>query len=84
MTARTGATTIGLLGFSVSEYNVESLFEPVQVATARWLRFPDGKTKVWKIDPEGCLAVSDEQPAQQLNYNKSTAFDGSYSNVLDQ
>ena len=25
MTARTGATTIGFIGFSVSEYNVESL-----------------------------------------------------------
>ena len=46
-------------------------------------RFPEGKTKVWKVDPEGCLAVQDEKPNQTLNYNKSTAFDGSYHNVLD-
>ena len=42
---------VGVLQFDVvahrlkNEYNVESLFEPVQVATARWLRFPDAKTE---------------------------------------
>jgi|TARA_B110000483_G_C17977491_1_gene458402 hypothetical protein len=63
----------------------------VYVAYGRWTeglecedeRFPEGKTKVWKVDPEGCLAVQDEKPNQTLNYNKSTAFDGSYHNVLD-
>lgn len=40
---------VGILQFDVvahrlkSEYNVECGFEPVQVATARWLHFPDAK-----------------------------------------
>ena len=29
-----------------SEYNVECGFEAVQVATARWLHFPDAKTEM--------------------------------------
>jgi len=42
---------IGVLQFDVvehrlkTEYNVECGFEPVQVATARWLHFPDDKTE---------------------------------------
>ena len=42
---------VGILQFDVvahrlkSEYNVECSFETVQVATARWLHFPDGKTE---------------------------------------
>jgi len=42
---------VGVLQFDVvahrlkSEYNVECGFEPVQVATARWLHFPDDKTE---------------------------------------
>lgn len=42
---------IGVLQFDVvahrlkSEYKVECGFEPVQVATARWLHFPDAKTE---------------------------------------
>ncbi len=42
---------VGVLQFDVvahrlqTEYKVESTFEPVQVATARWLRFPDAKTE---------------------------------------
>jgi peptide chain release factor 3 len=40
---------VGILQFDVvayrlkSEYNVDCGFEPVQVATARWLHFPDPK-----------------------------------------
>ena len=40
---------VGILQFDVvayrlkSEYNVDCGFEPVQVATARWLHFPDAK-----------------------------------------
>ena len=64
----------------------------VYVAYGRWTqgvecedeRFPDGKTTVWRVEPDGCMAVSDEQPEQQFNYNKATAFDGSYHNKLDQ
>jgi peptide chain release factor 3 len=42
---------VGILQFDVvayrlkAEYNVECGFEPVQVSTARWLHFPDGKTE---------------------------------------
>jgi len=42
---------VGVLQFDVvahrlqSEYNVECSFEAVQVATARWLHFPDAKTE---------------------------------------
>ena len=42
---------VGVLQFDVvthrlkTEYNVESSFESVQVATARWLHFPDAKTE---------------------------------------
>lgn len=42
---------VGILQFDVvahrlkSEYNVECSFEAVQVATARWLHFPDSKTE---------------------------------------
>jgi peptide chain release factor 3 len=42
---------VGVLQFDVvahrlkTEYNVECGFEAVQVATARWLTFPDGKTE---------------------------------------
>lgn len=42
---------VGVLQFDVvahrlkNEYNVECSFEPVQVATARWLEFPDGQTE---------------------------------------
>ena len=42
---------VGILQFDVvahrlkTEYKVECTFEPVQVATARWLEFPDGKTE---------------------------------------
>ena len=42
---------IGILQFDVvehrlkNEYNVDCGFEPVQVATARWLHFPDTKTE---------------------------------------
>ncbi len=42
---------VGVLQFDVvahrlkTEYNVECDFEAVQVATARWLNFPDGKTE---------------------------------------
>lgn len=30
---------------------------------------PGNKKKIWKIDPKGCLAVSDEAPAGTLNFN---------------
>jgi peptide chain release factor 3 len=42
---------VGVLQFDVvahrlkTEYKVECSFEPVQVATARWLHFPDAKTE---------------------------------------
>ena len=42
---------VGVLQFDVvahrlkAEYNVDCAFEPVQVATARWLHFPDDKTE---------------------------------------
>lgn len=42
---------VGILQFDVvahrlkSEYNVDCSFEPVQVATARWLHFPDEKMR---------------------------------------
>ena len=42
---------VGILQFDVvahrlkNEYNVECTFEAVQVATARWLKFPDNKTE---------------------------------------
>ena len=46
-------------------------------------RLPEGKGKVWRIDPKGCLAVSDEAPGNTLYFNKDTAFDGVYRNPLD-
>ena len=61
---------VGILQFDVvahrlkSEYNVECSFEAVQVATARWLHFPDAKTEEdfrrknesnIAIDGAGCL-----------------------------
>ena len=42
---------VGILQFDVvahrlkTEYSVECAFEPVQVSTARWLQFPDGKSE---------------------------------------
>lgn len=46
-------------------------------------RLPEGKGKVWRIDPEGCLAISDEAPENTLYFNRDTAFDGVYRNPLD-
>ena len=46
-------------------------------------RIPEGKGDVWRIDPNGCLAVSDEAPENTLYYNTDTAFDGVYRNPLD-
>lgn len=47
-------------------------------------RIEGGKGNVWRIDPVGCLAVSDEVPPNAFQYNKDTAFDGVYRNALDQ
>ncbi|MBT8114511.1 MAG: peptide chain release factor 3 [Arenicella sp.] len=61
---------VGVLQFDVvahrlkTEYKVECSFEPVQVATARWLHFPDAKTEQefrrknesnLALDGAGCL-----------------------------
>lgn len=57
----------------------------ILVEHGRWsdsFKFED--VEYWRLDPIGCLAVQDEKPSFTLNYNKATAFDGSYSNPLDQ
>mgnify|MGYP003624811282 CR=1 FL=1 len=46
-------------------------------------RLPDGKGEVWRIDPAGCMLVSDDAPENNYQYNKDTAFDGVYRNPLD-
>lgn len=46
-------------------------------------RIEGGKGDVWRIDPAGCLAVSDEAPENTFQFNKDTAFDGVYRNPLD-
>lgn len=46
-------------------------------------RIEGGKGNVWRIDPAGCLAVSDEAPESTFQFNKDTAFDGVYRNPLD-
>ena len=46
-------------------------------------RIEGGKGDVWRIDPAGCLAVSDEAPDYTFQFNKDTAFDGVYRNPLD-
>ena len=48
--------------------------ESLKLEDERW----EGKQEVWRVDPKGCLAVSDEKPENTLYYNKDTAFDGSY------
>ena len=47
-------------------------------------RIPEGKAKVWRIDPAGCMAVSDEKPSSTYQFNTNTAFDGVYRDPLDQ
>ena len=54
----------------------------VYVAYGRWTeaivledeRFDteDNRTKVWSVEPEGCLAVSDEKPEEVFNFNTET------------
>jgi len=54
----------------------------VYVAYGRWTeaivledeRFDteDNRTKVWSVEPDGCLAVSDEKPEEVLNFNTET------------
>lgn len=39
--------------------------------TVRDDRFTDGQGEVWKVDPKGCMAVSDEKP-DTLYYNDQT------------
>jgi peptide chain release factor 3 len=63
---------VGVLQFDVvahrlkSEYNVECSFEPVQVATARWLQFPDAKMEEdFRRKNESNLALDG---AEQLAY----------------
>lgn len=34
-------------------------------------RLPEGKAKVWKVDPKGCLATSEEKP-DTFYYNSDT------------
>lgn len=57
----------------------------VLVEHGRWSdSFKMDGVEYWRLDPQGCMAVQDEAPSFNLNYNKATAFDGSYSNPLDQ
>lgn len=52
----------------------------VLVEYGRWSEiFKHEDVEYWRLDPEGCMAVQDEKPGFTLNYNKDTAFDGSYS-----
>ena len=54
----------------------------VYVAYGRWTegitiedeRFDteDNRTTVWSVEPEGCLAISDEKPEEIFNYTEST------------
>jgi hypothetical protein len=30
---------------------------------------PDSKKKMWKVDPKGCIAVSDEEPDNTISFN---------------
>ena len=32
----------------------------------------NNKKKVWKVDPKGCLAVSDEKPGDTITFNANT------------
>ena len=32
----------------------------------------NNKKKVWKVDPKGCLAVSDEEPGDTITFNANT------------
>ena len=48
--------------------------ESLKLEDERW----EGKQEVWRVDPKGCLAVSDEKPENTMYYNKETAFDGSF------
>ena len=45
-------------------------------------RLPEGKGKVWRIDPKGCMLVSDDAPANTFQFNKDTAFDGVYRDPI--
>ena len=53
----------------------------VLVAYGRWTegvdvedeRLPKGKDKVWRVELESCLAVSDEKPDASLYFNSDTA-----------
>ena len=53
----------------------------VLVSHGRWTegmkvedeRLPDGEAKIWKVDPEACLALA-ETKVDALNYNPSTAW----------
>lgn len=57
----------------------------VLVEHGRWSEiFKVDDVEYWRLDPKGCLAVQDQKPGFTLNYNADTAFDGSYSNPLDQ
>ena len=63
---------VGILQFDVvahrlkTEYKVECGFEPVQVATARWLHFPDNKTETeFRRKNESNLALDG---AESLTY----------------
>ena len=83
--------------FKVLEVGDDSLYlvsegQWIYVEYGRWTealelsddRIEGGKGNVWRIDPVGCLAVSDEAPANTFQFNKDTAFDGVYRNPLDQ
>jgi len=63
--------------------DVDSVFEIgkwVLVAYGRWTegmeleddRFEDGVAKVWKVEPESCLAIADEKP-DTFYYNSNVA-----------
>lgn len=47
----------------------------VLVEHGRWtdgLEVPltdDEKTEMWRVDPAGCLAISDERPSHEFHYN---------------
>ena len=33
---------------------------------------PGNKKKIWKVDPKGCMAISDEAPEGTLNFNTNS------------
>lgn len=56
----------------------------VLVENGRWSEsFKHDGVEYWRLDPQGCLAVQDEKPGFNINFNNSTAFDGVYRNPLD-